>query len=480
MKNELEIFLEQFDELTLDSRQISKNTVFIAYPGVKFDGRDFIEQAVNNGANGVLFESENFKKKLKLSVPSIAIKGLKKKLSIIADKFYDYPSKKLSIVGITGTNGKTTSAYWLTLCLNHLGSKTAFIGTLGYGDAEDFKKTQNTTPSAIDVQYVIKDLYKKKYKNIAMEVSSHGINEKRINNIDFNERLFTNLTRDHLDYHKTMKTYADVKRKFMLDGKNGSIIVNIDDKVGESIFKKSILSSEKKISFSIHKKSKIQATNISQNNDNLKFNLSYYGEIFPISFKFSGYFNVYNLLGVVGCLSAKGYEIKKIIDSLSCIKAVPGRSEYIINNDSSPSVMIDYAHTDNALENILKSVKNNEFRKILLVFGAGGDRDKGKRKAMAKIAEKFADQCIITTDNPRNENPLGIIKDISYHFNKKPIEIIDRKEAICKAIEIASKEDLVIIAGKGNEEFQEIGSQKKYFSDREVIEKFLKKRKSKN
>ena len=480
MKNELEIFLEQFDELTLDSRQISKNTVFIAYPGVKFDGRDFIEQAVNNGANGVLFESENFKKKLKLSVPSIAIKGLKKKLSIIADKFYDYPSKKLSIVGITGTNGKTTSAYWLTLCLNHLGSKTAFIGTLGYGDAEDFKKTQNTTPSAIDVQYVIKDLYKKKYKNIAMEVSSHGINEKRINNIDFNERLFTNLTRDHLDYHKTMKTYADVKRKFMLDGKNGSIIVNIDDKVGESIFKKSILSSEKKISFSIHKKSKIQATNISQNNDNLKFNLSYYGEIFPISFKFSGYFNVYNLLGVVGCLSAKGYEIKQIIDSLRCIKAVPGRSEYIINNDSSPSVMIDYAHTDNALENILKSVKNNEFRKILLVFGASGDRDKGKRKAMAKIAEKFADQCIITTDNPRNENPLGIIKDISYHFNKKPIEIIDRKEAICKAIEIASKEDLVIIAGKGNEEFQEIGSQKKYFSDREVVEKFLKERKPKN
>ena len=372
MKNELEIFLEQFDKLTLDSRQISKNTVFIAYPGMKFDGRDFIEQAVNNGANGIVFESENYKKKLNLSVPSIAIKGLKNKLSSIADKFYDYPSKKLSIIGITGTNGKTTSAYWLTQCLNHLGSKTAFIGTLGYGDAEDFKKTQNTTPSAIDVQYVIKDLYKKKYKNIAMEVSSHGINENRINNIDFNERLFTNLTRDHLDYHKTMKAYSDVKRKFMLDGKNGSIIVNIDDKVGESIFKKSTLPSEKKISFSIHKKSKIQATDISQNNNNLKFNLSYYGETFPITFKFSGYFNVYNVLGVVGCLSARGYEIKQIIDSLKCIKVVPGRSEYIISNDSFPSVMIDYAHTDDALENILKSVKNNAFRKILLVFGAGG------------------------------------------------------------------------------------------------------------
>ena len=454
MKNELEIFLEQFDKLTLDSRQISKNTVFIAYPGMKFDGRDFIEQAVNNGANGIVFESENYKKKLNLRVPSIAIKGLKNKLSIIAEKFYDYPSKKLSIIGITGTNGKTTSAYWLTQCLNHLGSKTAFIGTLGYGDTEDFKKIQNTTPSAIDLQYLIKDLYKKKYKNIAMEVSSHGINENRINNIDFNERLFTNLTRDHLDYHKTMKAYSDVKRKFMLDGNNGSIIVNIDDKVGESIYKESSLPNKNKISFSIHKKSKIQATDISQNYNNLKFNLSYYGETFPITLKLSGYFNVYNVLGLVGCLSARGYDIKQIIDSLKCVKVVPGRSEYIISNNGFPSVMIDYAHTDDALENILKSVKNNAFRKILLVFGAGGGRDKGKRKAMARIAEKFADRCIITTDNPRNENPMDIIKDISSHFNKKPIEIIDRKEAICKAIEIASKKTLCSLRERGMRNFK--------------------------
>jgi len=480
MKNELEIFLEQFDKLTLDSTQIFKNTVFIAYPGKKFDGRDFIEQAIINGAKGVVFESENFQKKLNLSVPSIPIKGLKSKLSSIANRFYEYPSKKVSIIGITGTNGKTTSAYWLTQCLNYLGSKTGFIGTLGYGDASGFKKTHNTTPSAIDIQYVIKDMHKKKYKNIAMEVSSHGINEKRINNIDFNERLFTNLTRDHLDYHKNMKAYADIKRKFMLDEKKGSIIVNVDDKVGESIFKKSILPINKKISFSIHKKSKIQATNISQNKKNIKFNLNYFGKSFPITLKLNGYFNVYNILGVVGCLRSKGFEIKQIIDSLKSIKAVPGRSEYLTDNNSFPSIMIDYAHTDDALESILKSVKSNSFKKILLVFGAGGGRDKGKRKAMAKIAEKFADRSIITTDNPRNENPIDIIKDISKHFNKKPIEIVDRKEAIYKAIEIANKDDLILVAGKGNEEFQEIGNQKKYFSDREVIEKFLKERKLKN
>ena len=313
-----------------------------------------------------------------------------------------------------------------------------------------------------------------------MEVSSHGINEKRINNINFNERLFTNLSRDHMDYHKTMKAYADVKRKFMCDGKNGSIIVNIDDKVGESIFKKSKLPSDKKISFSIHKKSKIQATNLSQNKKNLKFNLIYYGESFPITFKFGGEFNVYNILGVVGCLSSKGFEINQIIDSLNCVTGVPGRSEYIKSRECLPSVMIDYAHTDDALENILKSVKNNAFKKILLVFGAGGDRDRGKRKAMAKIAEMLSDRCIITTDNPRNENPIDIIKEISKHFNRKPIEIIDRKEAIGKAIDIANKDDLVIVAGKGDEEFQEIGNKKNYFSDRKVIEQFLKERELKN
>ena len=480
MKNELEIFLEQFDKLTLDSTQISKNTVFIAYPGKKFDGRDFIGQAINNGAKGIVFESENFNKNFNLSIPSIAINDLKSKLSSIADKFYEYPSKKVSIIGITGTNGKTTSAYWLTQCLNYLGSKAAFIGTLGYGDAKNFKKTQNTTPSAVEIQYVIKDISKKKYKNIAIEVSSHGINEKRINNIDFNERLFTNLTRDHLDYHKTMKAYADVKRKFMLDEKNGSIILNVDDKVGETILNESTLPSDKKISFSIHKKSKIQATNITQNKKKLKFNLNYYGESYHISIEFGGEFNVYNILGVVGCLSSKGFKINQIIDSLNYVTAVPGRSEYITSSECLPSVMIDYAHTDDALENILMSVKNNAFKKILLVFGIGGGRDRGKRKVMAKIAEKYADRCIVTSDNPRNENPIDIIKDISKHFDKKPIEIIDRKEAIGKAIEIANKDDLVIVAGKGDEEFQEIGNKKNYFSDREVIKNFLKERELKN
>jgi UDP-N-acetylmuramoyl-L-alanyl-D-glutamate--2,6-diaminopimelate ligase len=165
---------------------------------------------------------------------------------------------------------------------------------------------------------------------------------------------------------------------------------------------------------------------------------------------------------------------------LNCVTGVPGRSEYIKSRECLPSVMIDYAHTDDALENILKSVKNNAFKKILLVFGAGGDRDRGKRKAMAKIAEMLSDRCIITTDNPRNENPIDIIKDISKHFNRKPIEIIDRKEAIGKAIDIANKDDLVIVAGKGDEEFQEIGNKKKYFSDRKVIEQFLKERELKN
>ena len=295
MKNDLEIFLKKFDNLSLNSKQISKNTVFIAYPGNKHDGREFIQEAIENGAAGIIFESKNFKKNLNLSIPNISISDLKNKLAAISSQFYEYPSKKISIIGITGTNGKTTSAYWLSQCLNHLKIKTAFIGTLGYGDLKKLKKSQNTTPSAIDLQRSIKEIYKKKYKYVAMEVSSHGIKEQRINNIEFKQRLFTNLSRDHLDYHKTMSEYAEVKKKFMLSEKNGNIIVNIDDKVGQSIFNNSVLPDNKKVSFSICKKSKIQATNIIQKHNNLNFDLNYYGKSFLVRLKLIGIFNIYNV-----------------------------------------------------------------------------------------------------------------------------------------------------------------------------------------
>jgi len=475
MKNDLEIFLKKFDNLSLNSKQISKNTVFIAYPGNKHDGREFIQEAIENGAAGIIFESKNFKKNLNLSIPNISISDLKNKLAAISSQFYEYPSKKISIIGITGTNGKTTSAYWLSQCLNHLKIKTAFIGTLGYGDLKKLKKSQNTTPSAIDLQRSIKEIYKKKYKYVAMEVSSHGIKEQRINNIEFKQRLFTNLSRDHLDYHKTMSEYAEVKKKFMLSEKNGNIIVNIDDKVGQSIFNNSVLPDNKKVSFSIYKKSKIQATNISQKHNNLNFDLNYYGKSFPVRLKLIGIFNIYNVLGVIGCLSTMGFEVNQIINSLKKIKQVPGRTEFIKKSKDLPSVMIDYAHTADALENILKSIKNNSFKKIILVFGCGGDRDKGKRKEMAKIAEKYADHSLITSDNSRNENPKDIIEDISKHFDQEPIKIIDRKEAICEAIKMADKGDLVVIAGKGHEEYQEIGNKKIYFSDKKVVDDFIKK-----
>lgn len=475
MKNDLEIFLKKFDNLSLNSKQISKNTVFIAYPGNKHDGREFIQEAIENGAAGIIFESKNFKKNLNLSIPNISISDLKNKLAAISSQFYEYPSKKISIIGITGTNGKTTSAYWLSQCLNHLKIKTAFIGTLGYGDLKKLKKSQNTTPSAIDLQRSIKEIYKKKYKYVAMEVSSHGIKEQRINNIEFKQRLFTNLSRDHLDYHKTMSEYAEVKKKFMLSEKNGNIIVNIDDKVGQSIFNNSVLPDNKKVSFSIYKKSKIQATNIRQDHNNLSFDLNYYGKSFPVRLKLIGIFNIYNVLGVIGCLSTMGFEVNQIINSLKKIKQVPGRTEFIKKSKDLPSVMIDYAHTADALENILKSIKNNSFKKIILVFGCGGDRDKGKRKEMAKIAEEYADHSLITSDNSRNENPKDIIEDISKHFDQEPIKIIDRKEAICEAIKMADKEDLVVIAGKGHEEYQEIGNKKIYFSDKKVVDDFIKK-----
>ena len=474
MKNDLEIFLKKFDNLSLNSKQISKNTVFIAYPGNKHDGREFIQEAIENGAAGIIFESKNLKKNLNLSIPNISISDLRNKLAAISSQFYEYPSKKISIIGITGTNGKTTSAYWLSQCLNHLKIKTAFIGTLGYGDLKKLKKSQNTTPSAIDLQRSIKEIYKKKYKYVAMEVSSHGIKEQRINNIEFKQRLFTNLSRDHLDYHKTMSEYAEVKKKFMLSEKNGNIIVNIDDKVGQSIFNNSVLPDNKKVSFSIYKKSKIQAINISQNHNNLNFDLNYYGKSFPVRLKLIGIFNIYNVLGVIGCLSTMGFEVNQIINSLKKIKQVPGRTEFIKKSKDLPSVMIDYAHTADALENILKSIKNNSFKKIILVFGCGGDRDKGKRKEMAKIAEEYADHSLITSDNSRNETFQSIAKDALSGRKESKVKLIEnRGAAIIAGISRVQSNGVLYVLGRGHETILEIGSKKTFFNDASFIRKSI-------
>jgi UDP-N-acetylmuramoyl-L-alanyl-D-glutamate--2,6-diaminopimelate ligase len=471
MSDKLNFFFSKYDDLTTSSNNLEKNSIFVAYPGETKDGRDYIPQAIQNGASAVLYDPIDYHWDKKYNTPHLALENLGRNLSKIASDFYRQPSKKINITGITGTNGKTSCAYWLTNCLNALKSKTGFIGTMGYGNLSKLTSLSNTTPGAIHSQQIINEFNYKAYKNIVMEISSHGISQGRVSAIDFNIKLFTNLTRDHLDYHKTIEKYEEVKSNFILDSRKNVIVVNVDDAVGKDIYSKRD-AHLKNISYAIDNDATLRAVNIRYFKDSTKFDLLYNNESSSVNIPIIGKFNIYNILGVIGCLISMNYKVNKIIESLQFLGVVPGRLEFI-NKESSKPVVIDYAHTPDALESALLSLKKLNPNRVILVFGCGGNRDQGKRKDMAKVANNLADYVVVTSDNPRYEEPKKIIQDISRHLEVEYVNIEDRGEAIKYAINDAKSNDFILIAGKGHEEYQEIMGQKIEFSDKKFTQKYI-------
>jgi len=475
MSQILQKFLSQFDDLTTISSISTKNSVFIAYSGERYDGRDFIPEAIKNGAAAVIYDPINFSWDEEIDLPNIAVENLKDNLSKIASIFYNSPSKKMLLTGVTGTNGKTSSVFWLAQCLNYLDDKSAFIGTIGYGDLDSFSVSINTTPDALKSQSILNQFYKDGIGNIAMEVSSHGIEQGRVSAIDFDIKLFTNLSRDHLDYHGSMENYAKVKMDFMLSSIQSKIVVNIDDNLGKLIYKKKLALSSK-LSYAIDNKADIQAINIVYLEKSTKFEISYLNKKHLVESPTIGKFNIYNLLGITGCLLKVGHKIPEIVKALENLSPVPGRAEFIETKlKDFPQLIVDYAHTPDALKNILLSLKKINHKRIILVFGCGGERDKGKRKEMAKIANKFADYVIVTSDNPRNEDPIKIIEEISMYLTVKYKNIENRTKAINYAIEYSNMNDLILIAGKGHEEYQDIKNKRINFSDKKVVKECMKK-----
>ena len=477
MNNELQKFLDQFDNLTTSSINLNKSSIFVAYPGEKNDGRDFIFQAAQNGAKAILYDPINYEWNEDCDLPHFAVDNLQNNLSYIADQFYKYPSKKIHITGVTGTNGKTSCVFWLTQCLSLLKSNAAFIGTIGYGKLRNFSKSLNTTPNALITQLILHEFYKAEIENVAMEVSSHGVAQGRVAAINFDVKLFTNLTRDHLDYHGSIESYAKVKTSFMLSSSKGRVVINIDDDLGRLIYKESKLALTRKISYAIDCDADIKAININYINQFSEFDLLFCNETYHIKAPVIGKFNIYNILGVIGCLISMGYKIPEIIKSIKNLSPVPGRVEFITNKSKNmPSVVIDYAHTPDALKNILLSLKILKPKRIILVFGCGGNRDRGKREDMARVVNNFADFVIVTSDNPRDEDPIQIMKDITKHLEVNYVNIEDRADAIDYAINKSGKNDLVLIAGKGHEEYQEIKGKRNSFSDKKIAKKCLSKK----
>ncbi len=475
MKSVLKKIEYNLSDISNDSRHVKKNSIFLAYPGIHTDGRKYIAEALKKGAKAIVYEKKNFTWQQSWDAPHYGINDLKNNEGEIAHIFFKKPSKELLTIGITGTNGKTTCAYWISEIQNLLGKKTGLIGTLGYG-YKKLKPHVYTTPDAIFNHRILKEFKTEKIKSVVMEVSSHALSQGRVNGILFDVAVFTNLSRDHLDYHLNFKNYFDAKKKLFHFPSLKVAVINIDDAYGKKLKLSLVQNKTKVITYGI-KNGDIRASHIEYSLSSTTFQLITKKETYKVKAPIVGEFNVYNLLAVISGLVGSGLPIQKVIKQVSHISQVPGRMERL-GTKLTPQVFIDYAHTPDALKKALRTLKDQTEGKLVCVFGCGGDRDKGKRKEMAEAASDLADTNFITSDNPRSESPKKIISEISRSMSGAYKIEIDRHKAIFKAIEQAKKQDIILIAGKGHETYQEINGVRYPFSDKKYVKKALKKYKT--
>lgn len=475
MKSALKKIEYNLSDISNDSRHVKKNSIFLAYPGIHTDGRKYIAEALKKGAKAIVYEKKNFTWQQSWDASHYGINDLKNNEGEIAHIFFKKPSKELLTIGITGTNGKTTCAYWISEIQNLLGKKTGLIGTLGYG-YKKLKPHVHTTPDAIFNHRILKEFKIEKIQSVVMEVSSHALSQGRVNGILFDVAVFTNLSRDHLDYHLNFKNYFDAKKKLFHFPSLKVAVINIDDAYGKKLKLSLVQNKTKVITYGI-KNGDIRASHIEYSLSSTTFQLITKKETYKVKAPIVGEFNVYNLLAVISGLVGSGLPIQKVIKQVSHISQVPGRMERL-GTKLTPQVFIDYAHTPDALKKALRTLKDQTEGKLVCVFGCGGDRDKGKRKEMAEAASDLADTNFITSDNPRSESPKKIISEISRSMSGAYKIEIDRHKAIFKAIEQAKKQDIILIAGKGHETYQEINGVRYPFSDKKYVKKALKKYKT--
>jgi UDP-N-acetylmuramoyl-L-alanyl-D-glutamate--2,6-diaminopimelate ligase len=457
-------------ELVNDSRKTAPGTVFAAYPGEARDGRDFIAQAVARRVDGVLWEADHYQWDPALDVPNAGVVGLKHRIGEIAAHVYGEPARALHMVGITGTNGKTSVAHWVAQAFSHLGRKTAVIGTVGNGFPGMLVPALNTTPDAIELQQRLAHYRQQGATACAMEVSSHGLAQGRVNGTAFNVAVLTNLSRDHLDYHGDMDSYADAKaRLFSWPGLEW-VVLNVDDAFGQRL--ESETRPARVAGYGFQRGAVVgEKLRLSQAGLHLVAHTEWGNA--EIDAPLLGRFNAANLLAALTTLLVSQVKLDDACRALAHITPPPGRMQ-TLGGGAHPLVVVDYAHTPDALEKVLATLREIvSGGRLICVFGCGGNRDKGKRPLMGQAAARGADEVWVTSDNPRNEDPRHIIDGILAGTNGKPHVEPDRARAIFEAIGGSQQGDVVLIAGKGHEDYQEIAGERLPFSDVAVARKAL-------
>ena len=459
--------------LTLDSRDVSSGSLFLGVPGEKTDGRRFVDQALRAGAAAVLVEGHEWDAS-QSRTNCFPVDDLKKQVGLIANRFFGSPSHALCVIGITGTNGKTTCASLLAQALGLLGHQSGLIGTTGWGMTGDLQPAALTTPDAITLQSQLADLVEQGADSVCLEVSSHAIDQGRIEGIEFNSALFTNLSRDHLDYHQTMERYAETKLLLFRRTELESVIINVADAVGCAFASQEF--SAKLWTYGQDDSADVFPAKIDVESGGIT--LCLHSPIGEMSFtsELRGHFNVANLSAVATTLMAHGYSASRISEVMGQLQPAPGRMLFCRGSGAGrPTVVVDYAHTPEALSTLLKSLRTYTDGELWCVFGCGGERDRGKRAEMGRAAAVGADHVVLTNDNPRGEDPDEILSDIADGLSvPAQAHIPQRDLAIAYALEQAASRDLVVIAGKGHETSQIVGDQVLPFNDQAVAEEILR------
>jgi UDP-N-acetylmuramoyl-L-alanyl-D-glutamate--2,6-diaminopimelate ligase len=451
----------EFSAISSDTRGVVPGSIFIAVKGAVRDGHEFLDQAAERGASAAIVGELDGSQ-----LPAIVVNNSRKAAAVAAAATYGWPATKLRFIGVTGTNGKTTTVAIIRHLLDTPESPAASVGTLGVivGGGEPFPGGDGlTTPGPVELQRLLRHLVDLGVKTVAMEVSSHSLDQHRVEGVTFDAAVYTNLTRDHLDYHRTMEAYFEAKSKLIsLLATDGTAIINADAPEW-----KALPPTPKTLTYGVNSKADVMANEVVIESHGSRWTLTAKGKSTEVNLPLTGAFNVYNALAAASAAIAFGSSVKECAEKLSSLPQIPGRLERIASN---PTVVRDYAHTSDALERTLTSARELTKGRLIVVFGCGGERDRGKRPLMGAVAEKLADVAIVTSDNPRREDPDAIIDEIESGMTMNNHErITDRREAIARALAIAKPDDLIVLAGKGHETYQIRGTQSFPFDEREIV-----------